>query len=477
MDNDASLSRTKWWLVTRGYEFSLISLFALSPALLIGYLVLYQDGNLLAESHQFHEVAISISILESAFIAFVTWRCYLTSGERLLLWLTLGFAGFSAIYAPHGMFTRMSHEHMPLFLIYGPISRLFMGLCLLVGLLQYGKPAHGPGQRPTRQQWLIWLLMFALLDVAAGTFAVSPLGGLPYVKQSIEGMALIVLIMALVLLLRARYRSPLMQIYTVATVYFALSSISFLLARPWNHQWWLGHAIFAAGFLLLSYGVIRAFHTTRSFSDSYSQEEWVERLAEAKNRAEGALEKLQDAHAELENIAITDSLTGIFNRRHFLSQAELEITRAQRQQTALATLLMDIDHFKQTNDSFGHAAGDVVLSRFAECVKGILRSGALFGRLGGEEFAVILPDTSLEQACLVAERIRSAVSSICVSFQEHELRLTVSIGVAVMGRDGQTTMALLSVADSRLYAAKHLGRNQVVSELLTPIGQAVTKSS
>jgi hypothetical protein len=118
-----------------------------------------------------------------------------------------------------------------------------------------------------------------------------------------------------VALLMRRIRSPLMMIYGISVTWFALSSRAFILALPWNHTRWLAHAIFASGFFLLSYGVVQAFRTTRSFSTIYGQAELLARLSEAMADTQNALQEVQQSNQKLEHLAATDPLTGIGNRR------------------------------------------------------------------------------------------------------------------------------------------------------------------
>jgi hypothetical protein len=164
--------------------------------------------------------------------------------------------------------------------------------------------------------------------------------------------------------------SPLMQLYVLAMAFFAQFSLSFLLAKPWDHQRWLAHAIFAGGFLVLSYGVLKAFHRTRAFVLVYSQEEMKRRL--------------EHANVALERLAATDALTGAANRRYFLKRFEEELARAERGGEPLSLLMMDIDLFKAVNDKCGHQAGDATLVAFVERTREILRASDLLGRLGGE---------------------------------------------------------------------------------------------
>lgn len=200
-----------------------------------------------------------------------------------------------------------------------------------------------------------------------------------------------------------------MTIYGISVTSFALSSLAFLIAKPWNHLWWLAHAIFATGFFLLSYGVVRAFQTTHSFSTIYSQEELMARLAEAKVRTEEALHQLQAAHTKLEQLAATDPLTGIANRRELLNRIEAEIARSKRYGVSFSVLALDIDHFKVVNDTHGHQAGDKVLQHFTRKCLEAIRPYDGIARVGGEEFMVLLPDVPAQLAYSIGERIRQAV--------------------------------------------------------------------
>jgi diguanylate cyclase (GGDEF)-like protein len=231
--------------------------------------------------------------------------------------------------------------------------------------------------------------------------------------------------------------------------FFAQSSLSFLLAKPWDHQWWLAHAIFAGGFFILSYGILQAFHTTRAFATVYSQEEMMRRL--------------EDANADLERLAATDALTGAASRRYFLNRLREELAKAERTLEPLSLLMMDIDHFKTVNDRYGHQAGDATLVTFVERMRDVLRVPDVLGRLGGEEFCALLVGSSLTQATTVAERIRAAVEAGSIELDNGELQITVSIGVAEFGSDGTSIEAVIGAADDRLYRAKAQGRNCVVS--------------
>lgn len=165
----------------------------------------------------------------------------------------------------------------------------------------------------------------------------------------------------------------------------------------------------------------------------------------------------------LERRATMDDLTGLPNRRFFLDELERAAIRAMRHRQPVALLMIDLDHFKQVNDAFGHASGDRVLRAIKDIVLPKLRGGDILARLGGEEFAALLPNTGADAALPVAERVRQAVAEACLlSIDEQPIRITASIGV--MAFVGQHDAArALDYADRALYAAKRSGRNQVVS--------------
>jgi two-component system, cell cycle response regulator len=456
-------SRGKIFIVTKTYEYFLRVSGALIALLGIWYLQEYQSPQLCSVEHTFHNFAVFVAILIGSFVSIVTWRCYRFSGEPFLRWLSLGFIGFTIIYAPHGLFTSISESHMALFLLYGPASRLVMALLLFVGLLSYGRREDAQAERDDHQRWWRWAAFFFLIDIFIALVAETSLLKLVSWRIWMESGALIIAVVGVVIVLVRHRSSPLMMTYALSLSLFAQSSIAFLLAKPWNHQWWYAHILFAIGFFFLSYGVVRAFHTTGAFSTVFSVEELMSRLRTEKNNTEGALHQLQAANAELAWMASTDSLTGASNRRHFLDEIELELGRAKRNGLPVSLLALDIDHFKAVNDQYGHQAGDALLKAFVDAIKGTLRPHDMLGRVGGEEFMVLLPDTSHEAAAVLAERIRSRVESLAVAFDGTTLSVTVSVGVAEFGVDGDGPDAVFKAADTRMYQAKHEGRNRVIS--------------
>lgn len=163
--------------------------------------------------------------------------------------------------------------------------------------------------------------------------------------------------------------------------------------------------------------------------------------------------------------SLTDPLTGVFNRRAFITTAERLTARARRGRGAIALLLFDLDHFKRINDTYGHQAGDEILKLFCEAASTHLRPNDVFGRLGGEEFAVMLPETDVARARKVADRISAAFAASAQSLAHPGLQATVSAGIAGLEEDHASVADLLTAADRGLYKAKRMGRNRVEQEL------------
>ncbi len=168
---------------------------------------------------------------------------------------------------------------------------------------------------------------------------------------------------------------------------------------------------------------------------------------------------------ELKKQARTDELTGLYNRRHFTSKTNRELCRCKRYGSSAAFIMLDIDLFKQVNDTFGHATGDLALQRVAQTCKEELRETDILGRIGGEEFAVFMPETELQGAFVAAEKIRKKIASIQMFSLGRNLpvSLSVSLGVAALKRE-DTLSTLMAKTDKLLYAAKESGRNRTCIE-------------
>jgi diguanylate cyclase (GGDEF)-like protein len=173
-------------------------------------------------------------------------------------------------------------------------------------------------------------------------------------------------------------------------------------------------------------------------------------------------------YKKIEQVSITDELTGLFNRRGFFQFGEREFERSLRFSRPLSVLMLDIDHFKRVNDTYGHSTGDQVLRALADCFRQNKRGIDVEGRYGGEEFVLLLPETLLPGASQIAERLRQSVADLSIPVcrvngdSSVNLRITVSVGVAHMLPEISSLDALIHRADQALYRAKDSGRNRVV---------------
>jgi two-component system, cell cycle response regulator len=168
-------------------------------------------------------------------------------------------------------------------------------------------------------------------------------------------------------------------------------------------------------------------------------------------------------HETVYTMMITDGLTGIANKRYFQEALRRELARSQRHQRPLSLAVLDLDHFKKVNDTYGHLAGDAVLREVCARIRDSIRSDEVFARFGGEEFVILLPESTLEQALGFSERMRKLVADAPVVAGDASIPVTVSIGVAhTAGEMGVSMEELLARADRKLYDAKGNGRNRVV---------------
>jgi diguanylate cyclase len=193
----------------------------------------------------------------------------------------------------------------------------------------------------------------------------------------------------------------------------------------------------------------------RLLEDEQTKRVWLEDAVAKRT------EELQILNEKLENIARVDSLTGVLNRGSFFETAQHIFLLAQRQKSPASFVLMDLDHFKLINDTFGHFVGDKVLIHFTQTIQKLVRKSDLIGRVGGEEFALFLPDTGSEEAFQLAEKIRKAISESTLEVEGKTVTYRVSIGIEIAQAQDQAIDALFKRADVKLYGAKDKGRDRV----------------
>lgn len=174
--------------------------------------------------------------------------------------------------------------------------------------------------------------------------------------------------------------------------------------------------------------------------------------------------ELKAISEKLKEIVDKDFLTGIYNRRFFYQKAKAEFNRIKRSNQYLSLLIFDLDNFKDINDNYGHSVGDIVLQVFSSHVSAYLRDYDIFARIGGEEFALLLPDTKTNEAYLIAERIRKSIASLTIPFENGTIKVTTSIGLIENLDNKNEFEQMMQLADKNLYQAKMNGRNQTYCE-------------
>ncbi len=216
--------------------------------------------------------------------------------------------------------------------------------------------------------------------------------------------------------------------------------------------------------VLMTYAfvMILSVYYTRNINRARRMEFYaVNELKESNSRLQKEIDSRKAAEEKLKTLSFTDELTGLFNRRHFSDTAEKEISRTCRSAHPLSLLFMDVDHFKKVNDNYGHDSGDAVLKELARILKSATREIDVSCRFGGEEFAVLLPETDTDAALIIAERLRRNIADRIISYKGKSLSITVSIGVSGLIKEDNLEQ-LLKRADQSLYEAKSNGRNRSV---------------
>lgn len=172
--------------------------------------------------------------------------------------------------------------------------------------------------------------------------------------------------------------------------------------------------------------------------------------------------RLEQLNEELERLATTDALTSAYNRRYFMSKLEEEVKRVRRYKRASSLMMIDVDHFKKINDTFGHDVGDHVLIALVKLLEEQVRQLDTVARIGGEEFAILMPETSEEDALILVNRLLDAARAAAITVADNTVRFTISIGCTEFDADTVDGEGILKMADMALYDAKRSGRDQVV---------------
>ncbi len=249
--------------------------------------------------------------------------------------------------------------------------------------------------------------------------------------------------------------------YTTSTIISWCTFLIYIAVIIWKE-------LIPTPYLMHNILVLLAFNIT-AMRGSYLRERYMrsdflhrQTVLEKKEELRTALRDVEKARREAEEISRIDPLTNLYNRRHFLSVASIELENKGIHPNYLSVIMIDIDHFKKINDTYGHDAGDLVLLSIAEIIRNTVRRSDIPCRYGGEEFVVVLPGTDLESAVAIGKRIRENIESTTVKTDKGFIPVTASVGISSMHEDSYGAIDMwIKRADEALYEAKQAGRNQV----------------
>ena len=275
-----------------------------------------------------------------------------------------------------------------------------------------------------RVHWILWLGNLAMVCMMAGNVVI--LGRMSY-------LPMIIMYFMMGVLLIAPLVSPLAFLLPHLTAICLTGAVMWLDGYRLGH--WLQLLLFSVPAMSFMLVILNVQRRTAMQAYQLARQNWL--------------------------YATTDPLSQLQNRRTWYQQAENRLQAAQNQQQPLSLLMLDVDHFKAINDQLGHAAGDLAIESLGQLLLASCPSQALAGRLGGEEFAVLLPDCDAQQARLVAEHLRAAIAALPLRLDEQSFRITASLGLASLPADSLD--ALVREADRQLYLAKAAGRNRIIA--------------
>jgi PAS domain S-box-containing protein len=277
------------------FQWFSLALVIAAPGLVAGYLFAFQRPPLVYRNFLFHEFVVAIALVLGGFISFVSYRCYRRSGERILFFLTLAFLTFTVVYAPHGFLTRTAVDHPPLFLLFGPVSRLGMAIFFLLAMHQFDRPPDPEPLRGKTARWLPWAGVPVALILFEPFHAYGTGSLLHPVRFGIELTSVLLFALGLVPLYRSYRRSALFPHLLLAIFLSIESCLVFLVARPFEHLWWYAHVLFAAGFVVLGYGIILVYRSSGSFSEVFIDVEAMEQLTRQRKQSLHAFAQLADS--------------------------------------------------------------------------------------------------------------------------------------------------------------------------------------
>lgn len=380
-----------------------------------------------------------IADLERARQLSVNERRLVRRHVNLAMAISLVHTFICAFYFWGGYFSASAPVFVGLFTI------IWIGNLLLLRLIRSDRVVHS--RDPSLS---LWLALWATTGILASIFFVeTPANGAVFGAVSSDGFRISVMMVFFAVMVLASFRLNFWRLVLLAA--YASGGYALVLVLAFiNHGIRLNFTVEWLQWLVF-------LVTASAFSITGASINALRRRLSSKNEELGvALERVRE-------MAIRDELTGLFNRRHIMEVLQQQQALADSGDYRFCLCYLDLDHFKPINDTYGHGVGDQVLCRFARLVHDSLREADYTGRLGGEEFVLVLSQTGLEEAWQVAERLRQSLEEQSFGDLHENLRATVSIGIAEY-RPGEQIDDVLNRADACLYVAKESGRNRVVCE-------------
>jgi diguanylate cyclase (GGDEF)-like protein len=400
----------------------------------------------------FHSVAEIFSIVIGSCIFILVWNSRHRLDNGYLLFLGIAFLFVSAVDMLH----TLAYKGMGVFPTFDAnlptqlwiVARYIQGISLLIAPVFL---------RRTLNANLVFtvymvLTIAVLVVIFANAFPVCFVEGVGLTPFKIisEHIISIILLAAIALLLyhRAAFDRKVVQWLVASLILTVVAELAFTFyVSVYGLGNLIGHFLKFIAFFLIYIAIVEM-----------GIEKPQRLLFRNLQRKEKAFE---NALQEVQRLAITDSLTNLYNRRHFSKVGEDEVQRACRYGRSLSAIMLDIDHFKRVNDTFGHTVGDQILQGVAKSCRKALRGVDVLGRYGGDEFVILLPENDRAAAVRVAERLRKTISHLQLNTARGPAKVTASLGVAAVDCDEPSLETLLSQADNALYVAKRRGRNRV----------------
>jgi GGDEF domain-containing protein len=430
----------------RLYRRLVEAILILIPMWLLLYMGRFPPNQVRFESSSGHALLVLLALAIGTATAFICWRGYRVSREASLRWLSLGFLAATLSCAAHGLVPLLAGYQSALFEAFSAICRFELAAGLLAAILAFGRPAEQPDQIDTASFWRRWTMLLVL-----GNLLVVGLDSVPgHLNQDIPvvlNVAIVIIALsAIVAMLRQPIDTPVMNAQLAGLALFGQASVAFLFSRPWDDAWWLGHAVFGAGYAVLSYGMMRGYLATRS-------------ITARQRRQDGGVPGTAAGDA-----GPADAPPGTVGRHQFMARAGAELARSLVTHSPLSIVGLSIHRWPSLRRHHGEDDLERIRSRFVANAAELLRPLDVLGATDDEDrYFVLLPDTDMAGACRVAKRIRQAGEDQAIPVGSFALRIGCCAGVAQFGPDGRSPEEVLQVAQARLALAVESGRATIIS--------------